>query len=198
MANSMLPPAHHLPHLFELVGGWSVAPWFTALYEELRTSDSLYQRFAAIGLVASRFQPNSPGELQCFIEDNHRHWIDGRVEIWLTVQTREDLSEVVKLAELETKNLIRDYGEHKANAWPMNELVSLAVSRELLECVIVLLQRRGRANNVLTAVSRLDIDARKKIPFGKFGELESEPQLLVAVRELTPRKWWGRILGQTL
>lgn len=195
MMTQRLPPSYALPQLDDLTRPWPIAPWLAGQFKELALSDKIYRRFAAMGLVLNRFTPDDLRDMTAFVDGDHDREIDARIMVWLNAQTPEDMKEVSHLAEIEALNLITEFDVLEARAWPINELVLLAISREILECVVILLCRRGYASRVMPTVELFDEEARKRIPVSKLAAPSFRPQLLLAVRGLTPKKWWGRILG---
>ncbi|GEM_PF-3551639 len=189
------PLSHALPRLDELVQPWSIPSWIVTQFNELGTSEHLYRRFAAMGLVLNRFFPDDPSELDKFINDEHDVELDNKITIWLMAQSHVELKSLAQLAEQEALNLGTDLGHIESTGWSMHELLLLALSREILECVTVLLRRRGYASNITPLLQSLDRDAQRRIPFPRLSVPSFRPQLLLAVHGMAPNLWWGRILG---
>lgn len=191
----MLPPSHDLPTLEELVGAWSIAPWLAEHYKNLREQNTLMSRLTAVGMVANRFIPNTSRELTMYVDGDHSGALEARVMLWLMAQPPEDMKRASQEAELEVLNLIAEFDKAEAKHWPMPDLLLLATAREMLECSVILLQRRGYVSRIRPMLDAFDAQALKRIPFNKLDAPPFRPMLLLAVRGLTPRKWWGRILG---
>ncbi len=195
MMTEILPPSYALPRLDELIGPWTIPSWLKAQYEELGKSDKIYNRFAAMGLVTNRFLPVTNAELEAFVESNYDKEFEKRTQAWLMAQTPEDMKEVAHLAELEALSLVTEFDVLEARKWPINDLILLALAREILESVAILLRRRGYGSRVLPLIAIMDEQADKRIPFATLLPPSFRPQTLLAVRGLSPRKWWGRVLG---
>lgn len=187
MMTSVPPPAYALPRLDELVGPWSIPSWLSSQYEELGRSDKLYRRFAAMGLVANRFIPDSSRELTVYVDDNHADELERRAMTWLMTQLPEDLKQVSHEAELEALSLVSEFDALEARDWPINDLLLLALAREILESVTVLLRRRGYASRIMPTLTVLDEAACERIPFNRLPPPPFRPQSLLAVRGLAPK-----------
>jgi hypothetical protein len=189
------PPSCVLPRLEELVGPWSVPPGLASKYEELAKSGRVYDHYTAMGLVTNRFLPSSRDELAAYVKSGYDHQFESRITDWLMTQSPTDMKEVARLAELEALNLVTEFDKLEAKRWPINDLLLLALAREMLEGVATIIRRRGYASRVMPIINKLDEVALARLPFDKLPAPLFRPELLLAVREQAPKKWWGRILG---
>lgn len=188
-------PLGALPRLAELVGPWTIPPGIAAKYEELARSGRVYDRFTAMGLVISRFLPATRDELEAYVKSRYDHEFEAKTKAWLMAQTPEDMKEVSHLAELEALSIVAEFDKLEAKNWPMNDLLLLAIAREMLESVTVIIRRRGYASRVMPILEKLDRAATERLPFDQLPAPTFRPALLLTVREQAPRRWWARVLG---
>jgi hypothetical protein len=189
------PPSSALPLLSDLVGPWSIPPGLAAKYEELASTGQVYDRFVAMGLVINRFLPSTRDELEAYVKSGYDHKFEAQTKAWLMAQSPEDMKAAARLAELEALNLVIEFDKLEAKRWPINDLLLLALAREMLESVATVIRRRGYASRVMPIIEKLDQAATERLPFSKLSTPLFRPELLLTVREQAPRRWWGRVLG---
>lgn len=187
-----IPPSSALPALDDLIRPWPVHAWLEMLYQRLARHHSLYHRYAAIGLIQNRFLPEGREYLEAFIDQDGASGISHRVHVWTCAQEPRTMKIVTRLAEQELLEITAGLDQLAKTNWLEQELVTLAIRRELLEAVKMALLCGSAPLRLIDGLRTMDAWADQNIPFDRL-KRHIPSELLTLVRETGSQQWWGKL-----
>jgi len=178
-----------VPSLNDLVGPCAVEPWLTARFGELRGSERMADRVAAVGLVLRLWTPVGA--------DRSRAIDPGpAVAKWARSIPRRELDATERVA-IERAGDLREELDSlpERDDLTAGEVAALAHERDVLESVLVVLRLADRGRPLRIALAGADdsaITSMSAIP----SEALSDDELLGAAGVADHDAWWGRLADE--